>query len=285
MLIKESIERYTSFIKRQHSTGTHKFYKSHLNHFLKWCDDNVIKELSDIKFTVFDDYIAEQKRTCSNATINKRIGILKRWSKHQNHEWDYLNSISKLKERKTTFKMIDYKTMGKIKRYVDSINDEMYNNLMYKTLLHLLIDTGARINEVLSIEKKNVQIKKNEILLTTTKTKSDRIVFFRNDTKELLKKCISDHKSNYLLFNKEKNRQLNYDDVRFFFRKLKTVLKIEELHPHMFRHTMATNWLESGADLLSVMETLGHKNLETTERYLHMSKKHIKKTYLDKYKG
>lgn len=285
MLIKDSIERYTSYIKRQHSLGTHKFYRSHMGHFIRWCNKRDIIDVDDIKYYVFDDYIADQKQHCSNSTINKRIGMLKRWSINQEHDFPYLHSIKKLKERKTTFKMLDHKTMGKIKKYVAALNTEEHNNLVYKTMVYLLIDTGARINEVLNIEIKNISITKNEILLVTTKTKTDRTVFFRNDTKDLIRQTIKKSRSNFLLYNNEKDRLIKYEDVRFFFRKMKRILNIDELHPHMFRHTMATNWLEAGADLLSVMETLGHKNLETTERYLHMSKKHIKKTYMEKYKG
>jgi len=285
MQIKESIDRYISYVKRQFSLGTYRYYKSHLGHFILWCDKRALETTDDIKYYVFDDYISDMKQTCSNATINKRIGMLKRWSINQAHDWPYLHQIKKLKERKTTFHMIDNKTMNKIKKYVMTLNTDEYNNLVYKTMVHLLIDTGARINEVLSIEIKNIALKKNEILLTTTKTKSDRIVYFRNDTRELIKETIKKSRSHFLLYNNEKDRHIKYEDVRFFFRKMKRVLNIDELHPHMFRHTMATNWLEAGADLVSVMETLGHKNLETTERYLHMNKKHIKKTYMEKYKG
>jgi site-specific recombinase XerD len=57
---------------------------------------------------------------------------------------------------------------------------------------------------------------------------------------------------------------------------------MKKLHPHMFRHTTATTLVEAGADIASIMEILGHKNIQTTERYLHVSNKHVKKTYQDK---
>jgi integrase/recombinase XerC/integrase/recombinase XerD len=87
----------------------------------------------------------------------------------------------------------------------------------------------------------------------------------------------------YLLHNILKNRQGNYFDVDNYMRKLKDKLNLNKLHAHMFRHSLATLWLQEGADLLSVMNVLGHKNMETTQRYQHANKKHIKKTY-KKYK-
>jgi site-specific recombinase XerD len=49
----------------------------------------------------------------------------------------------------------------------------------------------------------------------------------------------------------------------------------------MFRHTVATYLIEAQMDLPSLMILLGHKNMETTKRYLHVSKKHVKKGYKD----
>jgi site-specific recombinase XerD len=93
----------------------------------------------------------------------------------------------------------------------------------------------------------------------------------------------SDHK--YLLHNIDKNRAANYDDIRYILRQVKKKLKIKKLHSHMFRHTVATYLMETGISLINLMDILGHKNLETTKRYLHMSKKHIKQAYNEKMKS
>lgn len=86
-----------------------------------------------------------------------------------------------------------------------------------------------------------------------------------------------DHK--FLLHNIDKNRAADYDDIRYILRQAKKRLGIKKLHPHMFRHTVATFLVESRMDLPSLMNLLGHRNLETTRRYLHMSKKHVKSRY------
>ncbi|PKK86523.1 MAG: hypothetical protein CVV63_04325, partial [Tenericutes bacterium HGW-Tenericutes-8] len=90
----------------------------------------------------------------------------------------------------------------------------------------------------------------------------------------------SDHK--YLLHNSDKNRQATYDDIRYILKRVKKELGLKKLHPHMFRHTTATTLVEAGADIASVMSILGHKNIKTTERYLHVSHKHVKDTYQKK---
>src|SRR5690606_21529583 len=125
-----------------------------------------------------------------------------------------LIKLKKFKEQKKTFSIIDSKDLKKILSYTNSLQDELYNNIMYKAIIMLLIDTGARISEILHIEKKNININSNEILLTTTKTKQDRVVYFLDDTKKILKSIISlNLDSKYILYNMDKNREIKYEDV------------------------------------------------------------------------
>ena len=283
MRINELIMNELKFVKLNHSVGTFNHYQTHLSHFERWCLKNGYEMVSDITDMALIEYITELKETCANITINKRIGILKRTFKTSGIAHEYLMDIKKFKETTTTFEMVDIETLRAIRKHALSLHD-VFNNLTIKCIILLLIDTGCRANELIHIERKNVNLEAFEILLTRTKTKENRTVYIHPETAHELKKMMAiktNHK--YLLHHITCNRPINYFDIDWCMKHYRKIMNLDKLHAHMFRHTLASILLEHGADIKSVMEILGHRNLETTERYLHMRKEHVKKTFFKNY--
>lgn len=278
------MKNYLMEIKLRHSLGTWRFYKSHLGHFLNYANDRGIHKLESIDENVIKEYITSMKETNENITINKNIGCLKRMYRFINYDFPFLQNIEKFKERHKTFDMLSEIDLKKIRNHVKSFPDSVGNNLYYKALILLLMDTGGRVQEVLMIEKKCVDLINREILLTHTKTKEDRLVYISEFTANVLKRLLMiNTKHPYVLHNIIRNRAGTYDDVIFIMRSLRLQFGLKKLHAHMFRHSLATIMLQRGTDLRSVMEVLGHRNLETTQRYLHMGKEHTKKMYRKHY--
>ena len=287
MNIERLIRDYLIDVRLRHSDGTYRYNKNHLEHFQSFVLKHGIIDVADVVDDVIIDYIGHMKKTCENVTINKNIGCLKRMYTRMHIDFPFLQGIEKLKERKKECNYLDEESFRKLRKYIRNMPTALQNGIYHRCFLALLADTGARISEVMLIEKKNVNLERSEILLTSTKTKEDRVVYLSDKVgipavSEMMK-IKTKHK--YLLHNIEKNRPSNYDDIRYIMKVVKQKLGLKKLHPHMLRHTTATTLVEAGCDLESVKTILGHKNIQTTQIYLHLSKKHVKKSYQDNING
>ena len=142
-----------------------------------------------------------------------------------------------------------------------------------KLLIRLLLDTGLRASELLSITIKDIDINNNMIRVRNTKNGEERVVFFTNETKHLLKKYIRNKNPDDKLFN------MSYDAL---YRKIKRIGKKVgiDLRPHILRHTFATISLKKGMNLITLQKLLGHKDIKTTQIYTHLILEDMKNEYL-----
>ena len=138
----------------------------------------------------------------------------------------------------------------------------------------MLIDTGARISEILNIKISNINYSNNTIYLDVTKTHNSRYVPYTEATKVLLKKYIEEND-----FKNNKLFDLSISGVESLFRRIKDRLNLNKFHPHMLRHTLATKLHKNGVSIMIVQKIMGHKNISTTERYIHFDLDDVLRAY------
>lgn len=284
MLLKKAINEYLKNSKLIKSNGTYEFEKQHLKNLLKYFNINNIENSSQINEKVINDYVLNNKKNqITNKTINKKINLLKRVFIFNKLDCRYLIDFKKLKQTNKRYDILTKDNLKRLLEYLKTMSNENIIELTEKIIIYLLFETGIRRNELLYIEINNIDLENNIILLTETKTKNERLVFITNNLKNLLLKYLQfecDRK--YLIFNYRTNKKYNGDNLRRLFEKIKRITGIKKLYPHMLRHTFATYYLEAGGSLTTLQHILGHKNLKTTEIYLHMSITYHKKNY-DQY--
>lgn len=78
------------------------------------------------------------------------------------------------------------------------------------------------------------------------------------------------------LFINERGTGLSRVMIFIILKELKKQSNInKKIGPHTLRHSFATHLIENGADLITIQKMMGHESITTTERYLHVSKKHL----------
>jgi len=159
--------------------------------------------------------------------------------------------------------------------------DESRNRLV----LALLYGTGIRRAELTGLNLIDVDLDRAQIKVLGKRNK-ERLVPLIESLIPMLKYYLNQrselslHQETHSLFVMSDGRKLSDSFVyRLVNRYLSEVTSKEKRSPHMLRHTFATHVLQSGADLNSVKELLGHSSLAATQVYTHNSIEDLKKSY------
>lgn len=153
------------------------------------------------------------------------------------------------------------------------------DNIKHKTMLMLAYAAGLRVSEVVSIRTKDIDSQRMCILIQQAKGKKDRMVRLSPVLLVMLReywKKIKPGKEGYLFPGQ-------YKDQPYSSRSLQLVLaaakkKAGILKPgsiHALRHSFATHLLDKGTDVTMIMKLLGHNDIKTTLRYLHVTNRDI----------
>lgn len=191
-------------------------------------------------------------------------------------------------------KEANYFQPEQIQAIVEALNHEP---IKWKTLVHLLIITGARRGEILGLKWKNIDFKNNRIYICnnilyspdigvyedTPKTeKSKRYVSLPGDTMQLLKdykkyqtaerlRLGSYYQNRGFVFTNEAGNPLHPGSVTHYLRNFSKEYNLPHINAHAFRHTMASMLYFNGIDSVSISHRLGHAQVSTTANiYAHI---------------
>ena len=271
MKLQEMKNLYLENIKLNLANATYKFYNSHLNYIFKYFKNQNIIEHEDLDKEIIYNFITFQKEhNVKNATINKRIMCLKNMFKFNCIKNETLLDLKKFKEEINTFNTLNKIELENLINYLNSNKLKEQNKL----IIYLLIDTGIRLNELLHIKISNINFTNNTILLEITKTHRIRVVPFTEATAFLLKDYIDNNsfENDYLI-------NLSKSGVESLFQRIKDKLNLNKFHPHMLRHTLATKLHRNSVSLIIIQKIMGHTNVSTTQRYIHINIDDIVNTY------
>ena len=166
---------------------------------------------------------------------------------------------------------------------------EEYAALRDIAVFEFLYSTGCRISELVSVRWGDIDFARG-CLIVTGKGSKDRLVILGRPALAALVRLRDFVGAENPIFVHESapafltdRRQLL--SPRFVERRMKRYLELSglpaDLSPHKLRHSFATHLLDSGADLRSVQEMLGHSSLSTTQIYTHVSVERLKDAYFN----
>lgn len=165
-----------------------------------------------------------------------------------------------------------------------------------KVLMELLFSTGLRVSELVALNREDIDLKTREFGIVGKGGRS-RVVFISRRAGDYLAEYLRKRRDHYpalfIRYSGKKDVSTSDESMRLSARSVqrlvtKYVRKAKlpvAASPHTLRHSMATDLLQSGADLRSVQEILGHKNIATTQIYTHVTDKRLKEVHEKYHKG
>ena len=139
----------------------------------------------------------------------------------------------------------------------------------------LAYGSGLRVSEVVSIKSKNIDSKRMCILITGAKGKKDRVVTLSPVLLVMLREYWRKYKpgkDGYLFEGQTEGQPYSPRSLQLVLsaaKKKAGILKPGSVHA--LRHSFATHLLDKGTDVTMIMKLLGHNDIKTTLRYLHIT--------------
>ncbi len=154
-------------------------------------------------------------------------------------------------------------------RLIDSIN-----NKKSKLMISLIYACGLRVSELTNLKIQDLDFNQRIGYARQAKGRKDRIFNIPNLLYNKLKKQAENNEE--YLFTGPKGKLTTRNIQKIVSNAAKKAGIDKAVHPHTLRHSFATHLLENGINIREIQELLGHSQLDTTEKYIHISGENLK---------
>lgn len=239
-------------------------------------------KLSSRDIEIFIQYLAQKKD--KRSTQSRKISTLRSFYRFLNKRNIIpVNPVELISLRGDHKKLPEFLYSDEMVKVLKSISTTTPLGLRNMALLELFYATGMRVSEIANLKLEQIDFELN-LILVHGKGNKDRYVAFGEEAKTALNNYLVEARKKILLHKTDYGYVfLNSNGNRITSRGLEYIIKniflnagvSASVHPHMLRHTFATQMLNNGADLRTVQELLGHESISTTQIYTHVTKQHL----------
>ncbi len=267
---KLQMAKYLETLKlKAYSSSTIKTYRNEFGQLLQ-----AIKKYPAEKLTADD--IRRYLLQCINEglkenTIHSRLNAIKFYYEQVLKKERFLFEIPRPKKPLILPKLLNEQELKKLFNAL--------TNKKHKAMLFTVYSAGLRVSELAKLKLSHIDSNRMQIFIERAKGKKDRYVNLSPILLDILRKYIQLHspKPKVFLFESEQTHSAYPErTIQQIFMNAKTKAGIsKDVGIHSLRHSFATHLLEKGTDIKYIKDLLGHFNIKTTERYLHVSKQKL----------
>ena len=237
-------------------------YKARLTHFCQ----SIHKDITDIDSMDIRAYLAAYSQTgvmaSTLATAQTIIKSFFQWL--ENEDRVAKSPMRKIKPPKTPSRKHKFLTTAQMELLRMACRDTRD-----RAILETYYSTGCRVSELYNADKSAINWSSGAINVVG-KGDKERTVYINARAMIHLQKYLTErndfNQSLFITSNKPYSR-LCVKAIQDVFKRLGQTAKIDKVHPHLMRHTVATTMLQNGADLSDIQKMLGHTSPATTQMY------------------
>lgn len=279
------IDKFMTYLKVEKNASHHTLtnYMVDLKSFANFLGG---KDMEEIDHLTLRRFLAEMRaRNYSNRTMARKLATLRSFFKFLYRE-GYIksNPITTILSPKLDKKLPKFLDVEKAVKLVQTPDEKSIAGLRDRAIMETLYSTGIRVSELVGLDVDDIDFISG-VVKVFGKGSRERMVPIGEPALAALRKYVANRpewaaKDKGAVFLNRLGKRLTDRSVRRVIDKhIRTCSFEEKISPHSLRHSFATHLLDRGADLRSVQELLGHKNLSTTQIYTHITTERLKSVY------
>lgn len=249
---------------------TIKTYKNEFKQLLQLLNQKAVETLTSEDLRRYMLTCAKECKL-SPGTLNSRLNAIKYYFENILHREKFFVDLPRAKKPLNLPNVLAESEMGKLFNAL--------KNKKHKAILFTAYSAGLRVSEVVKLQHTHIDAARLQILVKSAKGDKDRFVMLSPMVLDILRSYIKGlypRPVKYLFEGFVAETHYSNRSAQAVFTKAKLLSGIQKhLTFHSLRHSFATHLLEKGTDVKYIQELLGHFDIKTTLRYLHVARKDL----------
>jgi integrase/recombinase XerD len=252
---------------KAYSKSTIITYRNEFAQLLYVLKDHKVEDLDANRLRSYFLYCVNTLKLSEN-TLHSRINAVKFYYEKVLKREQFFFEIPRPKRPSILPKVINVADIKKL--------FEVTKNLKHNTMLKLCYGMGLRVSEIVNLKIKDIDSERMQVFVERAKGKKDRYVNLPESILLQLREYYKEYRPKKYLFEGQYGDAYSTRSAQQVFSDALKKAKINKtIGIHGLRHSFATHLMESGTDVMFIQKLLGHSDIKTTLRYIHVSKKDI----------
>jgi integrase/recombinase XerD len=286
--LRKALEQFLTYLslERALSRNTVSAYRSDLESFIVWLENNQVSSFESIRRIYIHDYLSELKDSgLETTTLARRLVAIKMFFRFMFQEKIISRDITNVMDSPKLWKLLpDFLSSAEVEALINAFPRTGKNPLIFRnrTILEIMYACGLRVSETAALNLGSIKFD-DETLRVKGKGNKERLVPIGKTALKVIDRYLTEIRPQLVknpmeatLFLSRNGKKLNREWIWKIVKEAAEIAGINKnIHPHTLRHSFASHLLENGADLRVIQEMLGHADISTTQVYTHVNQKQL----------